>query len=77
MGETKKYATRFDLAQPGAEGCKMSIRIGITALVAIGLIWSLAAMSNWIPVNSAEMKSVATSPHVIRVSQVGAPGPSR
>ena len=51
----------------------MSIWMGITTVVAIGLIWSVAAMSNWVPVNSAEMQSVAMSPHVITVSQVGAP----
>jgi len=55
----------------------MSRWIGITTVVAIGLIWSLAAISNWVPVNSAEMKSVAMSPHVMTVSQVGASRLSR
>jgi hypothetical protein len=35
--------------------------IGIAVVVAIGLIWSVAAMSNWVPVNSADMRT-ATSP---------------
>jgi hypothetical protein len=38
--------------------------IGIAVVVAIGLIWSIAAMFNWVPVISAEMKAAATSPHV-------------
>ena len=38
--------------------------IGIAVVVAIGLIWSVAAMSNWVPVISAEMGAAATSPHV-------------
>ena len=47
----------------------MRIWIGIALVVAIGLIWSLAVMSEWAPVNSAEMKSAAVSPHVITVRQ--------
>jgi hypothetical protein len=34
------------------------IGIGIAAVVAIGLFWSLAAMSKWVPVASAEMSAV-------------------
>jgi hypothetical protein len=37
--------------------------IGIAVVVAIGLIWSIAAMSKWVPVPSAEMSSAAMSPH--------------
>jgi hypothetical protein len=48
---------------------QMRISIGIVLVVAIGLIWSLAVMSEWVPVNSAEMKSAAVSPHVITVRQ--------
>ena len=33
--------------------------IGIAAVVAIGLIWSVAVMSQWVPVAGAEMKSAA------------------
>jgi hypothetical protein len=32
---------------------QMRIGIGIAVVVAIGLIWSIAAMSEWIPVVSA------------------------
>ena len=31
--------------------------IGITVVVAIGLFWSVAAMSKWVPVASADMRS--------------------
>ena len=34
------------------------IGIGIATVVAIGLFWSLAAMSKWVPVASAEMSAV-------------------
>ena len=34
----------------------MRIGIGIAVVVAIGLIWSVAVMSQWVPVASAEMK---------------------
>jgi hypothetical protein len=37
--------------------------IGVAVVVAIGLTWSVAAMSNWVPVISAEMRA-ATSPNV-------------
>ena len=43
---------------------QMRAWIGIAVVVAIGLIWSVAAMSNWVPVNSAEMRTAATSPNV-------------
>jgi hypothetical protein len=35
--------------------------IAIAMVLAIGLIWSVAAMSKWVPVQSAEMRSVAIS----------------
>ena len=35
----------------------MRIGIGIAVVVAIGLIWSVAVMSQWVPVASAEMRS--------------------
>jgi hypothetical protein len=36
-----------------AEEMQMRIGIGIAVVVAIGLIWSIAAMSEWVPVASA------------------------
>jgi hypothetical protein len=47
----------------------MRIWIGITLVVAIGIIWSVAVMSEWVPVNSVEMRTAVVSPHVITVSQ--------
>jgi hypothetical protein len=33
--------------------------VGIAVVVAIGLIWSVAVMSKWVPVASAETRSAA------------------
>jgi hypothetical protein len=35
--------------------------IGLAGVVTIGVMWSIAAMSNWVPVNSAEFRSAAIS----------------
>ena len=46
------------------EGLQMRTGIGIAVVVAIGLIWSVAVMSQWVPVASPEMKSAALiQPH--------------
>ncbi len=45
--------------QRDAEGMQMRTGIGIAVVVAIGLIWSVAVMSKWVPVASAEMESAA------------------
>jgi hypothetical protein len=37
--------------------------VGIAAVVAIGLIWSVAVLSKLVPVDGSEMRSAATSPH--------------
>ena len=37
----------------------MRTGIGIAVVVAIGLIWSVAVMSQWVPMASPEMKSAA------------------
>jgi hypothetical protein len=37
--------------------------VGMAVVVAIGLIWSVAAMSKLVPVASADMASAAISPH--------------
>lgn len=47
----------------------MRTSIGIAVVVAIGLIWSIAAMSKWIPVDSAEMRSSAISAQAITARQ--------
>ena len=42
----------------------MRTGIGLAVVVAIGLIWSVAVMSQWVPLASAEMKSAALiQPH--------------
>jgi hypothetical protein len=45
----------------------MRTGIGIAVVVAIGLIWSVAAMSKLVPVASAEMRSAPIPPHVTMV----------
>jgi hypothetical protein len=40
----------------------MRTGIGIAIVVAIGLIWSVAVMSQWVPVASPEMRSAALIP---------------
>ena len=37
----------------------MRTGIGIAVVVAIGLLWSVAVMSKWVPLASAEMTSAA------------------
>jgi hypothetical protein len=43
--------------------------IGIAVVVAIGLIWSVAVMFEWIPVNSADMSAATSSHSIITVGQ--------
>jgi hypothetical protein len=57
-----------DICQPDVaglnatqRGMQMRTGMGIGVVVAIGLIWSVAAMSKWVPVASAEMRSAETS----------------
>jgi hypothetical protein len=50
-------------------GMQMRTSIAIAVVVAIGLIWSVAALSEWVPVNSADMRSAAISPHAITLKQ--------
>ena len=61
-------SARYGQAQRDAEGgMQMRTGIGISVVVAIGLIWSVAAMSKLVPVDGSEMRSAATSPHEARV----------
>jgi hypothetical protein len=57
---------RYGQAQRDAEGMQMRTGIGIAVVVAIGLIWSVAAMSKLVPVDGSEMRSAATLPHEAR-----------
>jgi hypothetical protein len=43
--------------------------LGLAAVLAIGLIWSVAVMSKLVPVDGSEMKSAATSPQALTVRQ--------
>jgi hypothetical protein len=49
--------------QRDEEGMQMRTGIGIAVVVAIGLIWSVAAMSKLVPVPSEDLRIAATSPH--------------
>ena len=53
IGVPKNMGALSRQAQRDAEEMQMRIGIGIAVVVAIGLIWSIAAMSEWIPVVSA------------------------
>jgi hypothetical protein len=51
----KKYASPYQQAQRDVEGMQMRAWVvGIAVVVAIGLIWSFAAMSNLVPVDGSE-----------------------
>jgi hypothetical protein len=50
-------------------GCTMRTFIGPAVLVAIGLMWSVAAMSKLVPVPSEDLKTAATSLDVVTVGQ--------
>jgi putative heme degradation protein len=53
VGVPKNMQALFRQAQRDAEEMQMRIGIGIAVVLAIGLIWSVAAMSEWVPVVSA------------------------
>jgi hypothetical protein len=53
IGARKNMGALFRQAPRDAEEIQMRIGIGIAVVVAIGLIWSAAAMSGWVPVVSA------------------------
>jgi hypothetical protein len=45
----------------------MRTGVGIAVVVMIGLIWSIAAMSKWVPVSSVEMTAAPIPPHATMV----------
>jgi hypothetical protein len=53
IGAPKNMGVLFGQAQRDAEEMQMRIGIGMAIVVAIGLIWSVAAMSEWVPMVSA------------------------
>ena len=70
IGGGEKYAKPlFRQAQRRQVGSKMRAgMMAMAAVVVIGLIWSVAAMSKLVPVQSSEMRSGADIRHVTRLS---------
>jgi hypothetical protein len=60
IGTAQKYANPYRQAQRDAEGMQMRAGMVVGIVVAIGLIWSVAAMSNLVPVVDGSV-SVAIS----------------
>jgi hypothetical protein len=59
----KKCASPYRQAQRDVEGMQMrGWMVGIAVVVAIGLIWSVAVMSNLVPVDGSEMSLASISP---------------
>jgi hypothetical protein len=62
IGAAKKCASRYRQAQRDVEGMQMRAwMVAIAVVVAIGLIWSFAAMSNLVPVDGSEMSLASIS----------------
>jgi hypothetical protein len=64
LGRRKICEPPFRQAQRRQRGMHMrSTSIAIAIVVAIGLTWSVAAMSKLVPVDGSEMRSAAISAH--------------
>ena len=63
LGRRKICDLLFRQAQRDVEGMQMRAWMGIAIVVAIGLIWSVAAMSKLVPLDGSEMRSAAIAPH--------------
>jgi len=62
IGAAKKCASPYQQAQRDIEGMQMRARmVGIAIVVAIGLIWSVAAMSNLVPVDGSGVSLASIS----------------
>jgi hypothetical protein len=58
IGAAKKHANPYRQAQ--REGMQMRAwLVGIAVVVAIGLIWSVAAMSNLVPVDGSDSAAIS------------------
>jgi hypothetical protein len=55
----EKYVGTISPSINSTKGMQMRTGIGIAVVVAIGLIWSVAVMSQWVPLAGAEMRSAA------------------
>src|SRR5262245_11108794 len=64
LGRRKRCEPLVRQAQRRQRGMHMrTTSIAIAIVVAIGLIWSVAAMSKLVPLDGSEMKSAAISAH--------------
>jgi hypothetical protein len=64
LGRRKICEPHFAKLNAGRGGMHMrSTSIAIAIVVAIGLTWSVAAMSKLVPVDGSEMRSAAISAH--------------
>jgi hypothetical protein len=63
VGAAKDMRPPFRQAQRDVAEMQMRAWMGIAIVVAIGLIWSVAAMSKLVPVDGSEMGSAAISAH--------------
>jgi hypothetical protein len=62
LGRRKEYASPYRQAQRDIEGMQMRAwMVGIAIVVAIGLIWSVAVMSNLVPVDGSQMSLAGIS----------------
>ena len=62
IGMAKNMRAPIRQAQREAEGMQMRAwMVGMAVVVAIGLIWSVAAMSKLVPVDGSEMSLAGTS----------------
>jgi hypothetical protein len=62
IGAARKYANPYRQAQRDIEGMQMRAwMVGIGVVVAIGLMWSVAVMSNLVPVDGSEMSLASIS----------------
>jgi hypothetical protein len=62
IGAARKYASPYRQAQRDIEGMQMRAwMVGIAIVVAIGLIWSVAVMSNLVPVDGSETSLASIS----------------
>ena len=62
VGAAKKYASPYRQAHRDIEAMQMRAwMVGIALVVAISLIWSIAAVSNLVPVDGSEMSLAGIS----------------
>jgi hypothetical protein len=59
-----KNASRYILRKQGGSKMRAGFMGMAVIVVAIGLIWTVAVMSELVPVDGSEMTLAATSPHV-------------